>query len=161
MARKFNHAFDVAFEVVSEHENWRDIPTQEVIAGLEKRLAYLKAHPNEVHEACDGYDVFEIKEVKAFGPDYDYGFDDLSEADQRAADESSYQSELFASVSKEDRGEFRTALKKSMDAGKGIPRRHGYYKTLLRIMKEEGSVRYGRRIARTVDQLDNAILKGV
>ncbi len=68
--------------------------------------------------------------------------------------------ELLASAGKEGRVEFNIALRKSLADGKGIPRKHVHYRTLLRVLKEDGSVRYGRRIARTVDQLDDAILKG-
>ena len=33
---------------------------EDVPGSLEKRLATLKANHDEVHEACNGYDVFEI-----------------------------------------------------------------------------------------------------
>lgn len=66
---KYNHAFDVAFEVVSEHENWRDIPIKDVLAGLEKRLETLKANEAEAHDACSGYDVFEVEESESNNQD--------------------------------------------------------------------------------------------
>jgi hypothetical protein len=91
MARKFNHAFDFAFEVVSEHEDPVKIPAADIIAGLEKRLAAMKDNPAMAHDACNGFDVYEIE-----------GFDDLSDADQRAQDESAFQSEQIANV----RGEY-------------------------------------------------------
>ena len=59
---KYNHAFDLAFEVISEHEDPCQIPAADILAGLEKRLAYLKANEAEVHEACNGYDQFEVEE---------------------------------------------------------------------------------------------------
>jgi len=41
----FDFAFDFAFEVISEHEDTCNVPATEIIAGLEKRLNYMKANP--------------------------------------------------------------------------------------------------------------------
>jgi hypothetical protein len=53
----YNHALDVAFEVVSESET--EPTVDEILLGLEKRLKYLKKHRDEVHEACDVFDTHE------------------------------------------------------------------------------------------------------
>jgi len=45
-----------------------------------------------VHEACNGYDRFEVEEAK---------FEDLSEAEQRAQSESASQSEQIENIQKE------------------------------------------------------------
>jgi hypothetical protein len=55
--KKYNHALDVAFEVVSESET--EPTVDEILAGMEKRLEYLKKHRDEVHEACDVFDTHE------------------------------------------------------------------------------------------------------
>ena len=60
MAR-WNHMFDIAFSIESEHENWEDIPMCDLLIALEARVAYLKANPMYVAEAigfCD--DSFEV-----------------------------------------------------------------------------------------------------
>jgi len=88
---QFNHAFDLAFEVVSEHGDPCNIPAAAIIAGLEKRLATLKADPEQVHEACNGYGRYEAEE--SVGPDDHDKFADLSEADQRGQSDSAFQIE--------------------------------------------------------------------
>jgi hypothetical protein len=63
---KYNHMLDVAFTIESEHKNWEDIAANDLIAALERRVAYLKAiirMPTKVGEAfeafgiCDSYEV--------------------------------------------------------------------------------------------------------
>lgn len=58
---RFNHAFDVAFEVKTDHPADQVTPA-EWLAGLEARVAYLKAHPAELREcmSCAPFDTFEI-----------------------------------------------------------------------------------------------------
>jgi hypothetical protein len=58
---KYNSAFDVAFSIDHNYDNWEDVPTEDLIAGLEKRLQYLKDNPGEAAECfghCDTYDHF-------------------------------------------------------------------------------------------------------
>lgn len=60
MSKKFNHMMDVAFTVEGPWENYEDIPVDVLIAGLEKRINYLKANKFEAVEAfgfCDSYEV--------------------------------------------------------------------------------------------------------
>lgn len=67
--------------------------------------------------------------------------------------------QAFFEIAGESEKVFRTAVKKNLAAGKDIPRRHAHYKCLLLVLKQNGKVRYGRRVARTVEQLDTIILK--
>jgi len=54
---KYNHAIDVAFEVISDNS---EMPTpEECIAGMEKRLQYLKDNPDDAKEAFGSFDVHE------------------------------------------------------------------------------------------------------
>jgi hypothetical protein len=62
MAR-FNHMFDIAFSVETEHENWEDVPTAVLINALEERVRFLKATPTEAPEAFGYCDTYEIEEV--------------------------------------------------------------------------------------------------
>jgi hypothetical protein len=57
--RRFNHAFDVAFEVVAPVQDWGDITAAEILAALKLRVKYLEEHPEEILDACSGYDVYE------------------------------------------------------------------------------------------------------
>lgn len=57
----FNHAYTVAFEVVSEHKNPDEISDKEVLAALIERVAYLTRNPNEICQACDEYDVYDMQ----------------------------------------------------------------------------------------------------
>lgn len=61
--------------------------------------------------------------------------------------------EAFLLVASDSEPQFRAAVKNSG----GIPRRHPHYRGLLLVLKWQGKVRYGRRVARTVEQLDTII----
>jgi len=58
---KFNTMIDVAFSVEHNHADPYDITVGELIAGLEKRLAYLKANATgesiEAFGICDTYEI--------------------------------------------------------------------------------------------------------
>ena len=54
----YNHAFDVAFEVVTEHEA-DEVTEQEIIEALEKRIKTLKKEGN-ILEAVGCYDTYEV-----------------------------------------------------------------------------------------------------
>jgi len=56
---KYNHAFDFAFEVVNDKEN--DATDAEILAGLEKRVAYFRRNPEQIREACGLFDTFEVE----------------------------------------------------------------------------------------------------
>jgi ABC-type tungstate transport system permease subunit len=56
----YNHMLDVAFTVEGPWENWDDIPYEEKIEALEKRLNYLKQNPVEGAEAFGYSDSYEI-----------------------------------------------------------------------------------------------------
>lgn len=58
---RYNHLVDVAFSVEGPWQNFEDIPLDELIAGLERRVNYLKANKYDAAEAfgdCDSaYEV--------------------------------------------------------------------------------------------------------
>lgn len=49
--RKYNHAFDVGFSLVNASPDG-DATKEELLEAIEKRLTYLREHPEEVIEAC-------------------------------------------------------------------------------------------------------------
>ena len=57
---KFNHAFDIAFEVHSDHEG-KDVTTDEIQTALENKVRYFRTHPAELLECAglpfDTYDA--------------------------------------------------------------------------------------------------------
>ena len=57
---KYNHAYHVAFEVITENKDSEHNSDDQILAGLAKRVAYLIAHKQEVAEACEQYDVYEV-----------------------------------------------------------------------------------------------------
>lgn len=57
---KFNHAFHVAFEVISEADDPDNVTIDEILVGLSQRLTNLVNNRSEVPEACEQYDVYEI-----------------------------------------------------------------------------------------------------
>lgn len=60
MEPKFNHLIDVAFEIVSEHEDWTEIDVDDLLNALEHRLNMLRLRKSEAKEAfglCDTYEV--------------------------------------------------------------------------------------------------------
>jgi hypothetical protein len=48
---KYNHAFDIAFEVISDNEG-KNVTKEELMTGLLRRVANLSDHPTEIVEAC-------------------------------------------------------------------------------------------------------------
>lgn len=63
---RWNHAFDVAFEFKSVHENPEDVLTHELDAVIEALIAranYLRARPKEAKEAIDSTcgEAFEVE----------------------------------------------------------------------------------------------------
>jgi len=58
---RFNHAYHIAFEVLSDTEDPNNITKKEILAGLSQRLTNLLLNPKEVYEACEQYDVYEYK----------------------------------------------------------------------------------------------------
>jgi len=62
---KWNHMMDVAFIIPnSPHENWEDVPAADMIAALEKRVAYLKNNQSEAAEAFGFSDTYEEEEER-------------------------------------------------------------------------------------------------
>lgn len=62
---KYNHAIDVAFEVISEEPN--EPTLEEMLDGMQKRLKYLRENPEEAAEAFgvwDTYKVVDDEEIK-------------------------------------------------------------------------------------------------
>jgi len=58
--KKYNHAYQMAFEVVSKHENPDDITEREVLCGLLLRVAGFLEHENDTLQACEPYDMYEM-----------------------------------------------------------------------------------------------------
>ena len=72
MAKKYNHAFDIAFEVVSEKEDPLDVTPVELLKGLLKRISNMmdedienkniKPYTSVWLEACSCFDSYEVLE---------------------------------------------------------------------------------------------------
>jgi len=61
---KYNHAFDIAFVVISDDPEG-NCTDDELFAGLEKRIAELRRNPGEVQEACGApFDSYELEEAE-------------------------------------------------------------------------------------------------
>lgn len=52
---KFTHTLDIAFNVHSDQEDWEDVPVDEIIAALEKRLQYIRKTSQEVQADVFGH----------------------------------------------------------------------------------------------------------
>jgi len=66
-ATAWNHAFDLAFSVVSRHKDWgdtlEDTAEKEVIrAELQRRVDNLFGPSNEYREALSGFDSYQVEE---------------------------------------------------------------------------------------------------
>jgi cob(I)alamin adenosyltransferase len=55
----FNHAFDIAFEVITDKEEPDEVTEQELIKALEKRIKSLK-ESGDIDEAVSCYDSYEF-----------------------------------------------------------------------------------------------------
>ena len=53
------YIFDVAFTVESPSDDWNSASAEDLLRGLEKRVAYLRTHPDEVLDACGYVDSIE------------------------------------------------------------------------------------------------------
>lgn len=58
---RYNHALDIAFEVISEDEDGEDITPKDVVIGLLRRIADCLEN-DEVMDAVDVYDTYEMEE---------------------------------------------------------------------------------------------------
>ena len=58
MNQIYNHAFDIAFEVLDEHEEWGDVPPAVVLEALKARVADLEADETMVTECTSCFDTF-------------------------------------------------------------------------------------------------------
>jgi hypothetical protein len=60
---KFNHAFDFAFEVITEKEDPNEITEAELFAAIRARIDRIEAAKGAggetMHNACDCYDTHE------------------------------------------------------------------------------------------------------
>ena len=54
----FNHAYELAFEVLSDQEDSDKIPVEAIIKGLEKRLQSFKDDHTQARMACQQYDCY-------------------------------------------------------------------------------------------------------
>ncbi len=60
--RKYNHAFDIAFEIESDNKG-EHVTRNELIQGLTRRLVNPMKHPTEIIEACGlPFDTYLIEE---------------------------------------------------------------------------------------------------
>lgn len=70
MTTYYNHMIDMAFSVITLHEEYQDIPVAEIISALQKRIAEIHAfefkEPNSTIE-CFGScsDTYEMTEDEA------------------------------------------------------------------------------------------------
>ena len=65
---KYNHAFDIAFEVISNRVDGIDVTADMLRAALEKRIKLLVG--DEIIEACGHpFDTYEIEEINEKGGD--------------------------------------------------------------------------------------------
>lgn len=62
VTKTYNHMLDVAFEVISPEEDWGEIPIEEILTALEKRVAFLRAHQADAANAFGSCDSFEVEE---------------------------------------------------------------------------------------------------
>lgn len=56
---RFNHAFDIAFEVMSDKEDASDVTPAMLKAALEKRIQDVFVNSGEWEQACDYFDTYE------------------------------------------------------------------------------------------------------
>ncbi len=56
---KYNTMFDVAFSVEHDFDDPHNVPVAALIEGLNRRLTYLIAHPQEAREAIDVANTYE------------------------------------------------------------------------------------------------------
>lgn len=60
---KYIHTLRVEFQVLSDHGNWEDTPTQDLINAMYGRLDHLKTAPgDELLIALHQMDVYELDE---------------------------------------------------------------------------------------------------
>jgi hypothetical protein len=59
---EYNSMWDVAFTVVTGHEDYTEITAKTLLAGLRRRLEYLEAHPEDCAEAFGFSDQYEIED---------------------------------------------------------------------------------------------------
>lgn len=59
--KMYNAMFDVAFTVVTKHKDWRQIPDEVLLGGLQERLNELKSCPEECGYAMGFCDQFEVE----------------------------------------------------------------------------------------------------
>lgn len=65
---KYNHAFDIAFEVISNRVDGIDVTADMLRDALEKRIKLLEG--DEIIEACGHpFDTYEIEEINEKGGD--------------------------------------------------------------------------------------------
>lgn len=61
--RKFNHAFSIGFEVITDKEDPSDVDEMDLIEAIKARLDTLMSEPRgNILEACDCFDTFEVED---------------------------------------------------------------------------------------------------
>jgi len=66
----YNHAFSIGFSLESQHEDFNKIGPYELIRALQRRVAYLRAHPDEALESIDNcFDSYEVEPQFAEKPE--------------------------------------------------------------------------------------------
>ena len=56
---QYNSAFDLGFEVLHDCEDPNDIPAEDLLNALQKRVDQLRANPEEVKDACGCFDTMD------------------------------------------------------------------------------------------------------
>lgn len=59
--KRWNHMLDVAFTIETVHQDWANVPAQELIEALQKRVDFLRLNPGEVLEAFGFSDSHEVE----------------------------------------------------------------------------------------------------
>lgn len=61
--KKYNHAFTIGFEVISDMEFGSDVDEMEIIEALKARIETLMSEPRgNILDACDCFDTYEVDE---------------------------------------------------------------------------------------------------
>ena len=57
MKKMYNHGYDMGFSVISNSPTTEGVTKEELIRGLERRIAMLKASPDELEQAIEPFDA--------------------------------------------------------------------------------------------------------
>ena len=60
-AKKYNHMFDVAFTLETNHADPYAVPMEDILDALARRLEFLRKNPEECAEAFGFSDSYEVE----------------------------------------------------------------------------------------------------